>query len=177
MADVVVKDKVFTEFISKNEMNTIVTSLAKKVEEQFKDKNPIFIVMLNGAFVFASDFLRALKQPYETLFVRYSSYSGMQTTGNVVTSAIPDVVKGRNVVILEDIVDSGLTMEVFKKNLTRMQPESITLVALLSKPSARKVDVKIDYIGKEIEDKFVVGYGLDYDGFGRNLPAIYVLKE
>lgn len=177
MADVVVKDKVFTEFISKNEMNTIVTSLAKKVEEQFKDKNPIFIVMLNGAFVFASDFLRALKQPYETLFVRYSSYSGMQTTGNVVTSAIPDVVKGRNVVILEDIVDSGLTMEVFKKNLTRMQPDSITLVALLSKPSARKVDVKIDYIGKEIEDKFVVGYGLDYDGFGRNLPAIYVLKE
>ncbi|MCR5570417.1 MAG: hypoxanthine phosphoribosyltransferase [Paludibacteraceae bacterium] len=177
MADVVVKDKVFTEFISKNEMNTIVTSLAKKVEEQFKDKNPIFIVMLNGAFVFASDFLRALEQPYETLFVRYSSYSGMQTTGNVVTSAIPDVVKGRNVVILEDIVDSGLTMEVFKKNLTRMQPESITLVALLSKPSARKVDVKIDYIGKEIEDKFVVGYGLDYDGFGRNLPAIYVLKE
>lgn len=177
MADVVVKGKVFTEFISKNEMNTIVTSLAKKVEEQFKDKNPIFIVMLNGAFVFASDFLRALEQPYETLFVRYSSYSGMQTTGNVVTSAIPDVVKGRNVVILEDIVDSGLTMEVFKKNLTRMQPESITLVALLSKPSARKVDVKIDYIGKEIEDKFVVGYGLDYDGFGRNLPAIYVLKE
>lgn len=177
MADVVVKDKVFTEFISKNEMNTIVTSLAKKVEEQFKDKNPIFIVMLNGAFVFASDFLRALEQPSETLFVRYSSYSGMQTTGNVVTSAIPDVVKGRNVVILEDIVDSGLTMEVFKKNLTRMQPESITLVALLSKPSARKVDVKIDYIGKEIEDKFVVGYGLDYDGFGRNLPAIYVLKE
>ncbi|MBQ4036017.1 MAG: hypoxanthine phosphoribosyltransferase [Paludibacteraceae bacterium] len=177
MADVVVKDKVFTEFISKNEMNTVVTSLAKKVEEQFKDKNPIFIVMLNGAFVFASDFLRALEQPYETLFVRYSSYSGMQTTGNVVTSAIPDVVKGRNVVILEDIVDSGLTMEVFKKNLTRMQPESITLVALLSKPSARKVDVKIDYIGKEIEDKFVVGYGLDYDGFGRNLPAIYVLKE
>lgn len=177
MADVVVKDKVFTEFISKNEMNTIVTSLAKKVEEQFKDKKPIFIVMLNGAFVFASDFLRALEQPYETLFVRYSSYSGMQTTGNVVTSAIPDVVKGRNVVILEDIVDSGLTMEVFKKNLTRMQPESITLVALLSKPSARKVDVKIDYIGKEIEDKFVVGYGLDYDGFGRNLPAIYVLKE
>ena len=177
MADVVVKDKVFTEFISKNEMNTIVTSLAKKVEEQFKDKSPIFIVMLNGAFVFASDFLRALEQPYETLFVRYSSYSGMQTTGNVVTSAIPDVVKGRNVVILEDIVDSGLTMEVFKKNLTRMQPESITLVALLSKPSARKVDVKIDYIGKEIEDKFVVGYGLDYDGFGRNLPAIYVLKE
>ncbi len=177
MTDVVVKDKVFTEFISKNEMNTVVTSLAKKVEEQFKDKNPIFIVMLNGAFVFASDFLRALEQPYETLFVRYSSYSGMQTTGNVVTSAIPDVVKGRNVVILEDIVDSGLTMEVFKKNLTRMQPESITLVALLSKPSARKVDVKIDYIGKEIEDKFVVGYGLDYDGFGRNLPAIYVLKE
>ncbi|MBR6041456.1 MAG: hypoxanthine phosphoribosyltransferase [Paludibacteraceae bacterium] len=177
MADVVVKDKVFTEFISKNEMNTVVTSLAKKVEEQFKDKSPIFIVMLNGAFVFASDFLRALEQPYETLFVRYSSYSGMQTTGNVVTSAIPDVVKGRNVVILEDIVDSGLTMEVFKKNLTRMQPESITLVALLSKPSARKVDVKIDYIGKEIEDKFVVGYGLDYDGFGRNLPAIYVLKE
>lgn len=157
MTDVVVKDKVFTEFISKNEMNTVVTSLAKKVEEQFKDKNPIFIVMLNGAFVFASDFLRALEQPYETLFVRYSSYSGMQTTGNVVTSAIPDVVKGRNVVILEDIVDSGLTMEVFKKNLTRMQPESITLVALLSKPSARKVDVKIDYIGKEIEDKFVVG--------------------
>ena len=177
MTDVVVKDKVFTEFISKNELNTVVTSLAKKVEEQFKDKNPIFIVMLNGAFVFASDFLRALEQPYETLFVRYSSYSGMQTTGNVVTSAIPDVVKGRNVVILEDIVDSGLTMEVFKKNLTRMQPESITLVALLSKPSARKVDVKIDYIGKEIEDKFVVGYGLDYDGFGRNLPAIYVLKE
>lgn len=177
MKEVKVKDKVFTEFISKEEMNNIVTSIAKSVEAKFDGKNPIFLVMLNGAFVFASDFLRALEHPYETLFVRYSSYSGMQTTGSVVTSAIPEVVKGRNVVILEDIVDSGLTMEVFKKNLIKMQPESITLVALLSKPSARKVDVKIDYVGKEIEDKFVVGYGLDYDGFGRNLPAIYVLKE
>ena len=177
MSDITVKDKVFTEFISKEEMNLIVTSLAKKVETVFKDRNPIFIVMLNGAFVFASDFLRSLERPYETLFVRYSSYSGMQTTGNVVTSEIPEVVKGRHIVILEDIVDSGLTMDVFKKNLTKMRPESITLVALLSKPSARKVDVSIDYIGKEIGDKFVVGYGLDYDGVGRNLPAIYVLKE
>lgn len=177
MEEVLVKDKIFTEFISENEMKSMISDLANKVEEKFKDKNPLFLVMLNGAFIFASDFLRYLKNPYETIFVRYTSYSGMQTTGHVTASAIPETVKGRNVIILEDIVDSGLTMDIFKKDLAKMKPESITLVSMLSKPSARKIDVKIDFIGKEIEDKFVVGYGLDYDGYGRNLPCIFQLKD
>lgn len=175
--DVTVNGKIFTEYISANELNTIVSTLAKNVEKELDGKDPLFLIMLNGAFVFASDFLRALSKPYETVFVRYTSYMGMETSGKVSSSHIPDKVKGRNVVILEDIVDSGLTMDVFEKDLILKQPASITLVSLLSKPTARKVEVDIDFEGKEIEDKFVVGYGLDYDGFGRNLPSIYRLKE
>lgn len=174
--DVVVKDKTFTEFISASELKSIVRNLAEIVEERFKAKNPLFLVMLNGAFIFAADFLRCLQQPYETVYVKYSSYNGMETSGHVEGSEIPSSVQGRNVVILEDIVDSGLTMDVFKRDLQNKNPESVTLVSLLSKPSARKIDIRIDFVGKEIEDRFVVGYGLDYDGYGRNLPCIYQLK-
>lgn len=175
--DIQVKDKVFTEYISKAEVERIVKNLASKVDELYKDKNPLFLVMLNGAFVFASDFLRYLKNPCETQFVKYTSYEGLGSTGKVSASQIPDIVKERHVVILEDIVDSGLTMDVFLKDLKSKGPASVALASLLSKPSARKIDVKIDFVGREIENKFIVGYGLDYDGFGRNLPALYVLKE
>lgn len=175
--EVQVKDKKFVEFISKKQLHDIVCNLAQEVEDKMKDKDPLYIVMLNGAFVFASDFLRSLKKPCETVFVKYSSYDGLSTTGIVKKSTIPESVKGRNVVILEDIVDSGLTMDVFMKEIKTLNPNSVTLVSLLSKPACIKTDVKIDHIGKEIDDAFVVGYGLDYDGFGRNLDAIYVLKN
>ena len=172
-----VKDKYFSKYISKKELNDITTRLASEIEKNVGSKNPLFVVMLNGAFVFASDFLRKMSFACETIFVRYSSYCGMQTTGHVVQSAIPEKVNGRHVVIIEDIVDSGLTMNTFKDELQKLSPASITIVSLLSKPSARKVDVNIDLIGKEIENKFVVGYGLDYDGYGRNLDCIYILNE
>lgn len=177
MEPIVVKDKKFVEYISKEEITNIITDLAHRVDIEMRDKNPLYIIMLNGAFIFAADFLRALKSPCETLFLKYSSYSGMTTTGTVQTTDIPDSVKGRNIVILEDIVDSGLTMDVFKKEVQKKNPKSVTLVSMLSKPEARRTQIRIDFIGKEIENKFIVGMGLDYDGIGRNLDAIYVLEE
>ena len=167
----------FVEYISEKEMDSIIGKLATEVQEATKDKNPLFIVMLNGAFIFASDFLRKLNFPAETYFLKYSSYQGTSSTGEVMTSPISDIVKDRNIVVLEDIVDSGLTMDIFRKELEKKCPKSVLIVSMLSKPQARKVDVKIDYIGREIDNKFVLGMGLDYDGVGRNLKSIYIKEK
>lgn len=174
----IVKDKDFVEYISKEEMATIVNKLATEVKSDFTDKTPLFLVMLNGAFVFAADFLRAWGDSVEIEFVKYSSYQGMHSTGVVkpVLQINPDV-KGRDLIILEDIVDSGNTMKRFTDELQKYAPKSITLVVLFSKPEMLKESIKIDYLGKALPNRFIVGYGLDYDNFGRNLDAIYVLNE
>lgn len=174
---IVVNNKRFVEFLSKQELDNIITNLAAEVERDLGEKDPLYLVMLNGAFVFASDFLRKLTKPVETVFLRYSSYEGINTTGNVHVNVIPQVVKDRNVVVLEDIIDTGLTMDVFLKNIKNLHPQSVSIVSLFSKPTARKINVPLDYVGIEIENSFVVGFGLDYDGYGRNLDALYVLEE
>jgi len=168
-------DKKFELYISAKEIAAIVERLANAVNQDFEGKNPYFIIMLNGAFIFAADFLRKITVSCEVGFVRCTSYEGMQTSGKVkYSSSVPAKVKGRHVVIIEDIIDSGNTMHFFLAEIAKSHPESVSIACLLAKPGALEHEIHIDYLGKTIGNRFVVGYGLDYDGFGRNLEAIYV---
>jgi len=171
-------DKEFEIFISADEIADIVSRLAVSINRDFAGKDPFFIIMLNGAFMFAADFLRKITVPHEVGFVSLSSYKGTQTSGQVkVYTAIPDKIKDRHVVILEDIVDTGVTMDFFLSELSRFSAKSVSIVALFVKPDVLQQKIVVDYVGKEIENRFIVGYGLDYDGFGRDLEAVYVLKN
>lgn len=175
-----IKDKCFKEFISEIELKEIVRNIAVKLDERYRDGNPYYLVLMNGAFIFASDLLREVKTMGNIAFINYKSYVGMESTGSVkVIVPIPESVKGRDVVIIEDIVDSGLTMKYVMEDLNTLEPRSVCVVTCFSKPCARKYDLPmpLDYVGKEIGNEFIVGYGLDYDGQGRNLPAVYVLDE
>ena len=171
-------DKEFEIFISANEIADIVSHLAVSVNRDFAGKDPFFIIMLNGAFMFAADFLRKITVSHEVGFVSLSSYKGMQTSGQVkIYTAIPEKIKDRHVVILEDIVDTGVTMDFFLSELSKFSAKSVSIVSLFIKPDALQQKIHVDYIGKEIENRFIVGYGLDYNGLGRNLEAVYVLKN
>jgi len=171
-------DKEFEIFISAGEIADIVSRLAVSVDRDFAGKEPFFIVMLNGAFVFAADFLRKITVSHEVGFVSLSSYKGVQTSGQVrIYTAIPDKIKDRHVVILEDIVDTGVTMDFFLSELNKFSAKSISIVSLFVKPDVLQQKIHVDYVGKEIENRFIVGYGLDYDGLGRNLEAVYVLTN
>ena len=173
-----VKDKYFSKYISKKELNDITTRLASEIEKNVGSKNPLFVVMLNGAFVFASDFLRKMSFACETIFVRYSSYCGMQTTGHVVQSAIPEKVNGRHVVVIEDIVDTGITAKFLTDFISgNFKTKSTKFCSLLDKKITRQADIEPDYYGFEVDNKFLVGYGLDYEGYQRNLRYVgYVEK-
>ena len=171
-------DKEFEIFISAGEIADIVSRLAVSVNRDFAGKDPFFIIMLNGAFMFAADFLRKIAVSYEVGFVSLSSYKGMQTSGQVkIYTAIPEKIKDRHVVILEDIVDTGVTMDFFLSELNRFSAKSVSIVSLFVKPDVLQQKIHVDYVGKEIENRFIVGYGLDYNGLGRNLEAVYVLKN
>lgn len=168
----------FEEYISAGEMAEIVSRLAASVNRDFDGKEPFFIIMLNGAFMFAADFLRKITVSHEVGFVCASSYEGTQTLGKVkIYTRIPDKIKDRHVVILEDIVDTGITMDFFLTELKKYQIKSVSIVSLFVKPDVLQQKITVDYVGKEVENRFIVGYGLDYDDFGRNLEAVYVLKN
>ncbi|MBC6996705.1 phosphoribosyltransferase family protein [Neolewinella lacunae] len=156
-----------------------VGELGQTLRERLAGGQPSFVVMLKGAFVFAADLIRASRLNGEVCFVRTSSYRGTASEGKVRLHLAPDPaeITGRDLVLIEDIVDSGYTMQAFLPELERLQPRSITLVTLLHKPEAQQVPLKIDLVGFVIPPHFVVGYGLDYDGLGRHLPAIYQLDE
>jgi hypoxanthine phosphoribosyltransferase len=171
-------DKEFEIFISADEIADIVSRLAVSVDRDFAGKDPFFIIMLNGAFMFAADFLRKITVSHEVGFVSLSSYKGVQTSGQVrIYTAIPEKIKDRHVVILEDIVDTGVTMDFFLSELSKFSAKSISIVSLFVKPDVLQQKIHVDYAGKEIENRFIVGYGLDYDGLGRNLEAVYVLTN
>ncbi len=167
-------DLSFEPFISEMAITARVKSLGSKVREQYQGKCPLFVGVLNGAFVFAADLVRASGVECEVAFVRLASYEGTASSGKVSTVIGMDFeVKNRHVIVVEDIVDSGRTLHFFFEELQKLEPASITLAALLHKPDALQFPVKIDYLGFEIPNKFVVGYGLDYNGLCRNLPSIY----
>jgi hypoxanthine phosphoribosyltransferase len=166
----------FEPFIESPEIARRVKDLGCQISEKYKGQRPLFLCVLNGAFIFAADLLRACELECELAFVRLASYEGTESSGNVKTVLGLDIpIKGRPVIVVEDIVDSGHTLYHFMAHLQKMEPASIALTALLLKPDALKFHVKVDYLGFEIPGKFVIGYGLDYDGLGRNLKDIYQL--
>lgn len=168
----------FEPFIDQEEIQQKVRHLGQTISQDYIGKKPVFISILNGAFVFAADLVRAVTLPCETSFIKLSSYDGLQSTGVVCDIIGLDIdLTNRDVIILEDIVDSGKTMDWFLKDLQKHQPHSIALCSLLVKPEALQYDFPIQYTGFEIPNKFVIGYGLDYNGEGRNFPSIYQLVE
>jgi hypoxanthine phosphoribosyltransferase len=173
-----IHDKNFTPYISEEEIRKKVIELADSLNHDYLDKNPIFIAVLNGAFIFAADLFKALSIDAEISFIKLASYKGMKSSGQVITAIGLDIeLFDRHVVILEDIVDTGKTLSEFLPQLWHQQPASLKIVALLHKPEATVYPLKVDYKGFEIPDKFVVGYGLDYNGLGRNTASIYQLFE
>ncbi|MAU35960.1 MAG: hypoxanthine phosphoribosyltransferase [Flavobacteriales bacterium] len=178
MKEITLHNKIFEVSISDNEIAQIVDSMAKKINAT-KIKDPIFIAVMNGAFLFAADIMRNITiQNAEISFIKLSSYSGTTTTGKVSELiGFSKNIKNRNVIILEDIIDSGITLEKIMSLLEKENVATIKIATLLFKPDAYSKDIKIDFIGKSIPNNFVVGYGLDYDEIGRNLPHIYKLKK
>jgi len=173
-----VHDKTFEPYITASELDREISRLAKELSADFATQKPLFIAILNGSFMFASDLFKHLDFPAEICFIKLASYKGTKSTGQVITSIGLDTdVYGRDVVILEDIIDTGKTLSQFLPQLMHQQPSSLKICALLHKKEATVYPIGIDYLGFTIPDRFVVGYGLDYDGFGRNLKEIYQLVE
>jgi hypoxanthine phosphoribosyltransferase len=174
MKTIRVKDKDFKLSIKAEEINIVIEELAAKLNRDLKGKNPIFLVVLNGAFIFAADLYRKIDIESEISFVKLASYSGTSSTSDVKELiGLNEKLKGRTVVILEDIIDTGTTMQYLMNKLLYLGAAEVLLVALLFKPSAFRESFRIDYLGMEIPNEFIVGYGLDYDGFGRNYGDIY----
>jgi hypoxanthine phosphoribosyltransferase len=169
-----VHDKQFRPYISASKIETCVKKLASEIDQDYKDKQPLFIAILSGSFMFASDLFKHITIPAEICFIKLASYKGTSSTGNVITSIGLDVeMHERDVVIIEDIIDTGRTLHAFLPQLHHQNPKSLKICALLHKPESMVYPVNIDYLGFSIPEKFVIGYGLDYDGLGRNLPEIY----
>ncbi len=168
----------FVIYLSAREIQRRIHIVAKEIENDYRDKNPVFLVILNGAFIFAGDLVRYLDIGCDIEFVKVSSYKGLASTG-VLNIKIPNEkkLKGRHVIIVEDIVDSGFTLSQYLPEVEKQNPESVKICTLLKKPEALKFDIEVSYECFSIPSKFVVGYGLDFDGIGRNLPHIYQLID
>lgn len=177
MASVKIKDKVFNLSIPEETIIGQVKRVAAEINRDLADSNPIFLCVLNGAFMFAGDLMKHVNIPSEISFVKLSSYSGTESTGRVKQLiGLSDTLRGRTVVVVEDIVDTGLTMLRLLDLIREHEPKEVRICSLLVKPDKLKVDLHIDYVAMEIPNEFIVGYGLDYDGQGRNLPAIYTVE-
>jgi hypoxanthine phosphoribosyltransferase len=179
MKTVRIKDKEFRIYLTAEQIEEAVSAVAARINADLAGKNPIFVCVLNGAFIFAADLYRHVTIPSQITFMRMKSYEGMQSTGKVKTIAsLHESMVGRTVVVVEDIVDTGYTMQRMIAQLKDLGASEVYVSTLLRKPKACKVpDLKIDYAALEIPNDFIVGYGLDYDEEGRNLPDIYVLND
>ena len=173
-----VLDKEFKLYIKQEEIETVIKDIANQINAEYKDKNPLLLVMLNGAFMFASQLFKELTIDCETSFVKYASYDGTQSTCEVKELiGLNSSLEGRDVIIIEDIIDSGFTMRCLLQKLEAMKVSSVKIATMLFKPNAFKFDYKIDYIGMNIGNEFIVGYGLDYNQHGRNYGSIYKVVE
>ena len=171
-------DKQFAPFVSAQEIDFAIAQIARLVEDDFAEETPVFIGVLNGAFMVVSDFMKHYKGACEVSFVKMASYEGTTSTNEVKQLiGLDKDLSGRSVVIIEDIVDTGNTLVVLKALIKSHNVKRFKIATLFFKPDAYLQDIKIDYVGIRIPNKFIVGYGLDYDGLGRNLPEIYQLKE
>ena len=171
-------DKYFKPFLKEDQILEAINAMAKKIETDYKDKVPVFVGVLNGAFMFVSDFLKAYQQPCEVSFVRLSSYQGLTSTGIVESLLdIPEDVEGKSVIILEDVIDTGRTLKQLVHLFSKTNVKEFKIASLFYKPEVYNGEYSIDYVGMEIPDNFIVGYGLDYMERGRNLREVYQLNE
>ena len=171
-------DKTFEPYITATQINEQIKKIAAQLNMDYAGKRPLFIAILNGSFMFASDLFKELTIDADICFIKLASYKGTKSTGNVITSIGLDIpLTDRHVIIVEDIVDTGKTLDAFLPQLINQQPVTLKIASLLHKPEALQFPVTIDYLGFEVPNKFLLGYGLDYDGLGRNLKEIYKLVE
>lgn len=178
MAIIQVHDKQFVPYLSSEEITEKVKQLAQTISLDYKDKRPLFISILNGSFMFSADLFKFLTVEAEICFIKLASYKGTKSSGQVITAIGLDTdITGRDIIILEDIIDTGKTLNQFLPQVFNQQPLSLRIAVLLHKPEAMVYPVKIDYTCFTIPNKFVLGYGLDYNGLGRNFSQLYQLKE
>jgi hypoxanthine phosphoribosyltransferase len=173
-----IKDLEFKKFIPASKIEEKVTELASKINQDYKNQVPVFLPILNGSFMFAADLIKEIKIPCRISFVKTSSYSGTSSTGQLKTLIGHDEsLFNQDILIIEDIVDSGLTLEKIMEELRDLGAKSVEAISLLRKTEAREKNTDVKYVGFELDAEFVVGYGLDYDGFGRNYKDIYKLAD
>ena len=175
---ITVHDKTFKPMISAQMIAERVANIGQQITKDYSGKKPLLLSILNGGYMFAADLSRAIDTDLELTFVKLSSYKGISTTGKVTTVLGLDTdLKGRHIIIVEDIVDTGKTLHNFFKELDKEEPASVEIAACFHKPEALQHPLSIKYLGFEIPNRFIVGYGLDYDGLGRNLPDVYEVNE
>lgn len=173
-----ISDKLFKHYLNSQQIDSSLSEIAKQINQDYAGKTPVFLVILNGAFMFAADLLKKINIECEVSFLRVASYEGMETTQNVKEIlGIDEQIQGRHIIIVEDIIDTGITMEHILRKVYSMGAESVKITTLLFKKEKFEKTYPIDYIGFSIPNDFVVGYGLDYNGFGRNLKDIYVVVD
>lgn len=178
MKTVTIFEKTFSPVISEFDIQEKIYILSEKISADYATKNPLFIVILNGAFMFAADLFRNIKIPAEITFVQLSSYSGIQSSGNIETIfGLKEDIEGRHIIILDDVLDTGKTLFTFIKEMIRKKPLSLKTVLLIDKKIDIAYDLVPDYACFENHKGFLIGYGMDYNGQGRNFPAIYQLNE
>lgn len=178
MNEVIVKDKLFTPFITKETIQEAVRDVAEKINEDYQNKSPLFIGVLNGSFMFLGDLLKNIEVNSRVSFIKVSSYEGTTSTGKLdELIGLVEGIENEDVVLVEDIIDTGNTIDQLMELLASKKAKSVKIATLLYKPEAYTKKHSIDYVGIEIPNKFVVGYGLDYDGYGRNLNSIYVINS
>ncbi len=176
MSIIKVHDKEFIPYLTSKEIDEQISRVAAEINRDYEGKKPLFIAILNGAFIFAADLFKQINGEAEIAFIKLASYKGVKSTGKVITAIGLDAeIYGRDVIIIEDIVDTGKTLFQFLPQLEHQHPSSLKIASLLHKPDAMIHPIKIDYLGFTIPNKFVLGYGLDYDGLGRNIKEIYHL--
>jgi hypoxanthine phosphoribosyltransferase len=177
MSTIQVLDKTFEPYLEEAAIQEKITELAGQLNKDYAGKRPLFLSILNGSFLFTADLFKQITIEAEVSFIKLASYKGTSSTGNVITAIGLDTnVKDRHIVILEDIIDTGKTLHHYLPQLDSMQPASVKIAVLLNKKEALQYPVHVDYSCFDIPNKFVVGYGLDYDGLGRNSKDIYQLK-
>lgn len=174
----IINGEEFVPYIAAESIQERIEALANEINEDYKNEEVLFIAVLNGSFMFASDLFKCIQVDASISFIKLASYKGTTSTGRVLTAiGLEEILEAKHVVIVEDIVDTGKTLNEFLPYIKRQNPLSIKIASLLTKPSCLQYPIVIDYLGFEIEDKFVVGFGLDFDGLGRNIPELLQIKS